>query len=372
MLRNEETTELAGLSPESLRFALEATRTGVWDWNVVTNKLVWSHQLQRLFGLEPGTFRNTYEHYVELLHPEDRDYVLGTVTTAMANREPYEVEHRVRHPDGTVRWMLGQGRAFYDEEGNLLRVSGVSSDVTDRVMARKALSEAVRVRDEFISLASHELKTPLTSLQLQTQVAERELRRENFSYFSPDRLGKFFKLLVRQHRQLNLLVDGMLDVSRISRGSLELNLADCDLGELCAEALAKLQPVLEEQGCTVELRTESGLRGNWDAFRLEQVLVNLLTNAGKYGRGEPVAIAAKREGDFAVVTVTDRGEGIAAEDLDRIFQLFERAHKDSNVSGLGLGLYLSRQIVERHRGTLTVASTPPYGSTFSLRLPLRT
>jgi PAS domain S-box-containing protein len=356
-------------SKEQLDFALEAGNMGVWDWDVASNRLDWSDRLQKLFGLVPGTFRGTYEHYQELLHPLDRDQVLRVVRNAIETKRPYTVEHRVQQADGSFRWLLGKGRGFYDAKGNLVRMSGVTTDVTERVIAEKSLEEAVRVRDEFISLASHELKTPLTSLQLQAQMAEREMTKGNIEFFTPERSRKFLGVLRLQVSRISRLVEDMLDVSRISLNSLRMERSRFDLIGLVREVIDKLQGQLQSHGCEISFTPGAAVEGNWDPFRIEQVLVNLLTNAAKYGAGRPILVEVGESGPYAVFSVTDQGCGIAPEDQARIFERFERVSSEAAVGGLGLGLYISRHIVQRHGGNIEVSSVPGRGSKFTVRLP---
>lgn len=224
---------------------------------------------------------------------------------------------------------------------------------------------AVRLRDEFLSVASHELKTPLTSLKLQHGLIDRALGAESREKVSP-RLST----AMRQVHRLTALVDSLLDVSRISLGRLALEPADVDLGQAVRDAVDRMEEVFSQAGCSVRVDVPGPLPGRWDSLRLDQVLVNLLTNAAKYGAGRPVVVEASPEGDEAVrLSVRDEGIGIAAEDLARVFGRFERAVSERHYGGLGLGLYISRQIVDAMGGHIEVESRPGAGSIFTVRLP---
>ncbi|NVJ00201.1 GAF domain-containing sensor histidine kinase [Myxococcus sp. AM009] len=227
---------------------------------------------------------------------------------------------------------------------------------------------AVRLRDEFLSVASHELKTPLTSLKLQHGLIDRAVSGDFGEKVRP-RLAT----AVRQVQRLSALVDSLLDVSRISLGRLMLEPSDVDLGQAVRDAVERMEEVFTQAGCPVRVEVPGPLPGKWDSLRLDQVLVNLLTNAAKYGAGRPVLVEAAFEGEELVrVSVRDEGIGIAAEDLPRLFGRFERAVSDRHYGGLGLGLYISRQIVDAMGGSIEVESWPGQGSIFTVRLPRST
>jgi signal transduction histidine kinase len=233
--------------------------------------------------------------------------------------------------------------------------------------ARQQLEAAVRARDEFLSLASHELKTPLTSLMLQTQLLQGRLDRGQ--PLAPEGVGKLLAQTARQARRLARLVEDMLDISRIAAGRLTLEKETFDLAALTSEVVAKLEPQLTGAGCEVSVHAPEPVRGAWDPYRLEQVLTNLLTNAARYGASAPVEVSVRRLEHHAELRVRDQGRGIAKPDQERIFRKFERAVDRSEVSGLGLGLFIVREIVDMHGGTVHVESDPGKGATFIVLLP---
>jgi len=226
---------------------------------------------------------------------------------------------------------------------------------------------AVRARDEFISVASHELKTPLTSLQLQVQMLARQVGR---AAEEPGGEGPARRLAIIEQstRRLADLVNRLLDVSRLGSGSLELSRERLDLSELAADCVARQRDRIEARGVQVGLSAAT-VQGDWDRLRLESVVNNLLDNALKYGEGRPVELRVEAAGDAARLTVTDHGIGIAPENLERIFERFERAVGDRAFEGLGVGLWLVRAIAEAHGGTICVESRPGEGSTFTVTLP---
>ena len=225
---------------------------------------------------------------------------------------------------------------------------------------------AVRLRDEFLSVASHELKTPLTSLILQHNLIGRGLEVAGLMGPVTNRLAT----AQRQVLRLTALVDNLLDVSRLSLGKLVLERAEVDLVQVTRDAVDRMTDVFAQARCLLRLELPRTLTGQWDALRLDQVLVNLLTNAAKYGAGYPVSVRAGLNAeDEAWVEVSDAGIGIEPDALPRLFGRFERAVSDRHYGGMGLGLYISRQIVEALGGRIDVASQPGQGATFTLRLP---
>jgi signal transduction histidine kinase len=173
----------------------------------------------------------------------------------------------------------------------------------------------------------------------------------------------------RQVRKLASLVDGLLDVTRISAGRLQLDLEDVDLAELAREVVARAEPEASRLGSPIQVEAEAAVVGRWDRLRLDQVITNLVSNAIKYGAGKPIRVQVAVEGDRACVTVRDEGIGIAAGDLKRIFDRFERAVSGRHYGGLGLGLYITRRIVEALGASIEVESAPAEGSAFTVRLP---
>jgi signal transduction histidine kinase len=231
--------------------------------------------------------------------------------------------------------------------------------------------EATRVRDEFISVASHELKTPLTSLKLQTQLNQRLITRSDPNAFQPTRVKKLVETTDNQVNRLVRLVDDMLDVSRMNTGKLSVTKTEVNLSRLVKEVIDRTMTQLISAGCTIAYELDPKAVGDWDSDRIEQVVGNLLSNAIRYAAGKPVRIKTTVANHLSQLIVEDEGMGIAPSDQKKIFNRFERAVTHSDINGLGLGLYICQQIVEAHGGTITVASEVGKGSTFTVTLPAR-
>lgn len=250
-------------------------------------------------------------------------------------------------------------QATRDPAGAIDGVMTFGVEVTDQV-------QAVRTRDEFLSVASHELKTPVTALQLQLQLLEHHADVDGLNPRAKGRVGGALRVVDR----LNALMDELLDVTRASAGRITLTREPMDLAAAASDVVQRHQELLRRAGCMVTI--EGAARGTWDRVRVEQVIANLVTNAVKYGAGAPIAIriAADAAAGVATVDVTDGGIGIAQEDHERIFEKFERAVSATNYGGLGLGLYIARQIVGLHGGTIAVTSALGAGARFTVRLPM--
>ena len=229
--------------------------------------------------------------------------------------------------------------------------------------ARAVAEHALRVREEFLSVASHELRTPATALQLSLQAIERKAQ-------MGAAIDRSVKTALRQTERLGRLIEDLLDVSRIQAGRLALSPEPIELLPFARRVVEDLAEELDGAGCAVTLSGDESVRGLWDRARLEQVLINLLSNGMKYAAKKPIEVAVERAGAAARLRVRDHGIGIEADMQARIFEPFERAASSTDYGGLGLGLFIVRRIVEQHGGKVSVDSRPGDGATFVVELPL--
>lgn len=263
----------------------------------------------------------------------------------------------------------GSGRHFGAEDLRLAEdLARRAALAIDNAHLYREAHQAVLLRDEFLSIASHELKTPLTSLHLQAQSMARMLEAGRTP--TPQQVERKVGSISRQVDRLEGLINELLDVSRITSGRLHFDLEEVDLGRLVGEVTEQFEDDVRRADSALVTALDPGVVGRWDPMRLEQVVVNLLSNALKYGGGRPIHVRVTAEDGAGVLVVADRGLGIPAEDLGRIFERFERAVPLRNYGGLGLGLWISRRVVEGLGGTIEVESTVGEGSTFTVRLPL--
>ncbi|WP_422420281.1 hybrid sensor histidine kinase/response regulator [Pseudomonas sp. GZD-222] len=237
-------------------------------------------------------------------------------------------------------------------------------------VTRTELEHAVRMRDDFMSIVSHELRTPLNGLILETQLRKLHLARDNADAFTLDKMRAMVDRDERQINSLIRLIEDMLDVSRIRTGKLSIRPSQFDLTRLVGGLIENFAAQAAAAHSTIEFKVEASLIGVWDEFRIEQVVANLLTNALRYGAKHPVQVRAFEQQQSACIEVRDQGIGISAQNQQRIFQQFERVDSNQGAAGLGLGLYISEQIVLAHGGSIEVESIEGHGATFTLRLPL--
>ena len=303
--------------------------------------------------------------------PEDLDKGLPQTLLHQAETEG-RIENegwRVRK-DGTRFWADVVISAVRDTSGRLRGFAKVTRDLTERRQMEEGLvqlaktREALRLRDEFLTIASHELKTPITTLQLQLQSL-----RERIEALDQRVVSKVDRA-ARSSAQLAQLVESLLDVSRIASGRFELKLERFDLAESVRDVIERFQDAATKAGCELSVRLEGPLLGTWDRLRVEQVLTNLLANAIKYAAGAPIKVSLAQERETAILEVHDRGPGVPEAALPRIFDRFERAASIQHYGGLGLGLYVVQEIVKAHNGMVSAHNLPEGGACFSVRLPV--
>jgi PAS domain S-box-containing protein len=285
-----------------------------------------------------------------------------------ASEGRFEVEAWRMRKDGTRFWASVVISAIRDPEGQLLGFTKVTRDLTQRRLHEEErvrlahAQEAIRLRDEFLSIASHELKTPLAALQLQLQGVSKKV-----AAIDENLAGRMEKA-TRAGDRLTDLIEALLDVSRIATGNLALNRESFDLVAAARDVIDRVREAAIRARCEISLRAERPIVGVWDRLRIEQVLTNLISNAIKYAAGTAIDVVLRGDGDAAVVVVRDHGPGMPEADLERIFGRFERANSTS-YGGMGLGLYIARQIAEAHGGTVAARNVEGGGASFEVRLP---
>ena len=356
---------------DRLELAQEAGDIGTFDLDFSTGYNTWTTELEAIYGLPPGGFAGTYEAWVDLLHPDDRERADREVRNAIAGLHDVNTQVRVLRPDGTIRHVSVHARVIRDANGAPARLVGVNVDITERMEALAAAQDAIRTRDEFLSIASHELRTPLAGIVGMAQMLTRQLERDDISL---DRLRRNAAIVQTSADRLARLVDDLLDVSRLRTGQLRMSLVAVDLNAIIRETLERVEMLHPDHSIVLDASCDAGTCTIMaDPDRLSQVISNVMENAIKYSpEGGAIDVRVRHEGQGVVLRVTDRGIGFNPEVGEQLFEPFGRAANATNrrIPGMGLGLFVSRQIVEAHGGHLRAESPGEgQGATFTLWLP---
>lgn len=357
--RNEERFRLLVDGVEEYAIFMLDPRGVVTTWNVGAERIK-GYRADEIIGKHFSVFRTAEDVAAGACEQE--------LATAVSDGKLANEGWRVRK-DGSRFWASVALSALRDNTGKLMGFAKITRDLTQRRqleeerLQRARAEEAVRLRDEFLLIASHELKTPLTSLQIDLHGMGRDP-------VDPDKQQRRLERAVRNVERLNGLIDSLLDVSRLAHGQLVLEPTRMELREAVTHVLAAMRGQASRAGCEVRLLAPHPVPGTWDPMRVEQVVMNLLSNAIKYGAGAPITVVVGEEGREAVLEIRDAGPGVATADTERIFQRFERASSIRHFGGLGLGLYIAREIVNAHGGSITVRNHPDGGAALTVRLPL--
>jgi PAS domain S-box-containing protein len=334
--------------------AQEVAHIGSWEWDVRSNRVNWSDELYRLFGVDASAGPMTFERYVERLTPEDRKRMQEIVAQSAAEGTPFSFEHQVELPNGDIRWLQGRGRVIRDGSGSPIRMVGTSQDITER----KQIDD---LRDSILSAVSHELRTPLTSiLGFATTLNERGAQ------LSADAYAATLRHVLEQARRLERLLTDLLDLDRLRHGLLQPNLHPTDVGALVTRVVED-HPVDEHP---VELTAEP-VTAEIDAAKVERIVENLLVNAVKHTpAGTPIAVRVERQDAAALVAVDDGGPGVTDRERQSIFEIFGRGDAAAGIPGTGVGLALVAQFAKLHGGRAWVEDAPQGGASFRVLLPL--
>jgi signal transduction histidine kinase len=316
-----------------------------------------------LIASEPLELDQVYRSGQAVIARERRFSLVGDDGARVTRYVTYSIQPFRMH-DGTIGGLIVCGD---DVTAEVLARENERRAQAERERLLEELRAALHARDDFLMVASHELRTPLTSLQLTASGLLRQIDRgaELPAALLDERLRTF----KRQLDRLEQLINALLDVSRIGAGRLALQLERLDLVEVAEEVVARLGDEARRQGVALTLEAPRAVVGIWDRSRLDQILTNLVSNAIKYGQGKPVDVMLTESRGRAEVRVVDRGIGVAPEQQERIFGKFERAASQRNYGGLGLGLWITRELVELMRGQVSVQSAPGDGATFIVSLP---
>ncbi|HYP17696.1 MAG TPA: ATP-binding protein, partial [Opitutus sp.] len=362
---------------ERLDAARTAASTGTFVWHLDRGLFESDESLNALFALAPGTGLRSVGQFLDLVHPEDRPAVKQRLEQCARSESDFAIEFRAVRPDGATRHLVSKGRAFASTEGNGRYIAAACVDVTERkqteaeiARTRDAALAASRAKDEFLAALSHELRTPLNPVLLVASDAA-----QNPDY--PAEARQAFSMIAKNAALEARLIDDLLDLTRITRGKLLLDLQRLDLRQVLEDAIANVRPDLNAQAQLLTTTLPSGLWVNGDPTRLQQVFWNVLKNAVKFTpEGGRVVVNASTLDERVHVTIADSGMGMTPEELSRVFQTFVQGDHALSSSahrfgGLGLGLAISRMLVELHAGRIEARSGGRgAGAEFTIDLPL--
>ncbi|MBI3984538.1 MAG: PAS domain-containing protein [Candidatus Levybacteria bacterium] len=347
-------------SEERLRIAIAAGKIGVWEWDIIENKIIWSERIYEIHGVKKEDFKGTIEEYTKLIYPDDRKTVEEAIKQALLGKETYSLEFRAYGPNQSVIWIHTRATVVFDGK-KPIKMLGATFEITQR-------KELEQRKDDFIALASHELKTPLTSLKIFTQVFEQRFKRQG-----DIQMTTYFNAMDKQIDKLTSLVNSLLDSSRVRQGKLSYKKNKFRLKDLILEVVQSLQSITKTH--KIEVVGDDNNEIVADRDRIGQVLINLINNAIKYSpNANRVTVSFKKMEDNMQTSVQDFGVGISQEEKDRIFERFSQARSSPlkrTFPGLGLGLYISKEIIERHNGKIWLKTKENKGSTFYFTLPIK-
>ncbi|WP_207535586.1 ATP-binding protein [Desertivirga arenae] len=348
---------------EQANLSKQAAQLGTFDMDLLAGTMEWDARCRELFGISHNNEVNYNVDFVKGLHEEDRDRVQTLIDDLFTRQKPdgdYDVEYRtVGAEDGKVRWVRAKGKVFFDDTNTAVRFIGSVLDITSQKLDEQR-------KNDFIGMVSHELKTPLTTLKANIQLLSRKARTKSdpFYIWALDKSEK-------QVDKMKNMIYGFLNLSRLESGKLFLDLKEVDLNRLILDEINSLLSIQERE--RIRFRNWDDIKVKADPDKISHVLSNLISNAIKYSpKGGSIEVESRTEGDEAIVSVKDEGIGIEKKDLDKLFDRYYRVKMNSTeyISGFGIGLYLSSEIVSRHNGRIWVESEVDKGSTFFFSLPL--
>ncbi|MCY7377112.1 MAG: PAS domain S-box protein [Pyrinomonadaceae bacterium] len=370
-------------SQNVLSLAMSSSRMGAWSRDLTNEAVYWSAELEELFGLAPGTFAGNINGFYNYVYAGDKERLAREVQNALSERRDYIIEFRFHHADGSLRWMEGRGQGIYAPDGKPVKVYGIGIDITERKraeaererlleserQAREIAEQANHAKDEFIALVSHELRSPLNAMLGWARILQNQKPDAKITENALD-------VIVKNARSQSRLIEDLLDIARVGKGKLRVELVPIELVPIIKAALEVIKPAANAKNINLDETLDRAANFiNGDGDRLRQVVENLLANAVKFTPdGGSVQIRLERDGRNAKITISDTGQGISADFLPQIFERFKQADPSATRrhGGLGIGLSLARDLVELHGGTISAQSAgEDKGTAITTTLPLR-
>jgi PAS domain S-box-containing protein len=346
---------------ERLRLAAEAGNVGLWDWDILENRVVWSDRIYEFHGVQRGRFGGTVQDFTALIHEDDRERVGTALARALEEHEPYEIEFRTLRPVGQVRWLSTTARVLYDSQGKPVRMFGAVLDTTERRDYEERLRRSNDELEEFAFVASHDLREPMRMVNVYSDLLLRRAAGDKGP--DPETCRQYIRKGVERMEEL---IHDLLAYSRVIHDDSQPGIID--LRRALDKAVRVLESQITEAGAEIVSDTLPVVAG--DETQFEQVFQNLISNSLKYrdpGRQLRIRIRAAEDGQQMRISVADNGIGFDPKYREHIFGLFKRLQNE--YPGTGLGLAICKRIVERYGGSIWAESTPGAGSTFTFAIP---
>ena len=362
-------------SEKTLADAQQIAHVGSWEWDVEADKLTWSDELYRIYGLAPREVRPARASYLARVHPADRERVQAILEKVRRDLGRFDFEERIVRPDGSVRIVRSRGEAVVDPAGGLSRLIGASQDITERKTAERELAaaldqalEASRLKSAFLANMSHEIRTPLNVILGSTSIIAEHLPEAERNTLQPLLGGA-----VRAGQRLMRTIQGILDLSRIESGSFPIEPALVEVGRVIEQRIDEFRSQAFGKGLTVSCEIATAAAVRFDEYCLVQALTHLLDNAVKFTRAGEIAVRLYRHSQSGslCLEVRDSGIGIDPHYLPRIFEPFSQAESGftRGFEGSGLGLALARGYVELNGASISAASEKGRGTAFTIHFP---
>lgn len=367
----KQSKEALELSQEKLKIALDNGNIGIWEWDLVTGKVKWDERMERMFGLEPGTFGSTHEGFENYVHEEDLLHIEATIREALTEGKSFEAVYRTKPRGGKSNYISSKALITRDNDNKPVSVSGVCFDVTDMkegaerslIALNEALLRSNNDLQQFAYVASHDLQEPLRMITSFTQLLQKQYQDK-----LDQKANEYINFAVEGSKRMYEMINGLLAFSRVQTKGSDFRIIN--LEAVVQKVRDNLMLLVKETGAEIVHGRLPKITG--DENQLIQLLQNLIENGIKFCRKKPVIrITGKAKEGKHIITVHDNGIGIEPQYFDRVFRIFQRLHSGDVYKGTGIGLAISRRIVERHGGEIWVESVPGKGSSFSFSIPIK-
>jgi PAS domain S-box-containing protein len=353
---------IAAESISALKQAQSIAKFGSWEWDVKNDKVYWSEELCRIFGINSSDGYIDYANYLNAIHIDDREMAIREINKGLIKNKPFSFDHRLIKPDKSVRYLRGYGKPVTDDKGEVIKLIGTAQDITEAKMLEMA-------RSDFVALASHQLRTPATGVKQYLS-----LLLEGYAGSLSKDQDKFLRIAYESNDRQLSIVDDLLSVVQVDSGNLKLRKSNADLVSFINEIVNSETLAFENKQQTLSFDSaHKKLMCAIDKRRLRMAIENILNNAHKYTpKKGNVSVNVTKHEKYAVVTIADDGPGIGRKDFQTIFKKFTRLNNQSTrlAEGTGLGLYIADRIVKLHGGKIQIVSAANKGAKFVISIPL--